>query len=49
MEMRDQIDSTRDVAPLSKADDAIVIDSDKMNLEQVLDWTREMLDKWRAA
>ena len=32
---RDRIDSTRAVAPLRPADDAIIIDSDKMNVEQV--------------
>jgi cytidylate kinase len=32
---RDRIDSTRAVAPLRPADDAIIIDSDKMNAEQV--------------
>ena len=34
---RDRIDSTRDVAPLKAADDAIVIDSDKMNVEEVFE------------
>ncbi len=33
---RDHIDSTRAVAPLRPADDAIIIDSDKMNAEQVV-------------
>ncbi|HSG42667.1 MAG TPA: (d)CMP kinase [Anaerolineales bacterium] len=33
---RDRIDSTRDVAPLMAADDATVIDSNKMDVEQVL-------------
>ena len=32
---RDRIDSTREVAPLRPADDAIIIDSDKMNADQV--------------
>jgi len=32
---RDRIDSTRAVAPLRPADDAIIIDSDKMNAGQV--------------
>lgn len=32
---RDRIDSTRAVAPLRPADDAIIIDSDKMDAEQV--------------
>jgi cytidylate kinase len=33
---RDRIDSTRAVAPLRPADDAIIIDSDKMSAEQVV-------------
>lgn len=32
---RDRIDSTRDVAPLKAAPDAVVIDSDKMNIDEV--------------
>jgi cytidylate kinase len=32
---RDRIDSTRDVAPLKAADDAIVVDSDKLNVDEV--------------
>jgi cytidylate kinase len=34
---RDRIDSTRAVAPLRPADDAIIIDSDKMDAEQVFE------------
>ena len=33
---RDHIDSTRALAPLRAADDALVIDSDKISAEQVL-------------
>jgi cytidylate kinase len=32
---RDRIDSTRDVAPLKPAPDAVLIDSDKLNADQV--------------
>jgi cytidylate kinase len=32
---RDRIDSTRDVAPLKAAEDAIVVDSDDLNAEEV--------------
>lgn len=32
---RDRIDSTRDVAPLKVADDAVVVDSDKLNADEV--------------
>lgn len=34
---RDRIDSTRDVAPLKAAEDAIVLDSDQLNAEQVFE------------
>lgn len=34
---RDKNDSTRDIAPLSKADDAIEIDTSKLNVQQVVD------------
>ena len=47
MKTRDQIDSNRDIAPLSKADDAVVIDSDQLSLEQVLIKTKEIVDHWR--
>ena len=34
---RDTIDSTREVAPLKKADDAIYIDTTQMSIEEVAD------------
>jgi cytidylate kinase len=34
---RDRIDSTRDVAPLRAAEDAVVVDSDKMGVDEVLE------------
>jgi CMP/dCMP kinase len=34
---RDRLDSTRAVAPLRPADDAVIIDSDKMDAEQVFE------------
>jgi len=37
LKKRDQIDSTRDVAPLRPADDAIILDSDNLTIEQVLE------------
>jgi cytidylate kinase len=36
LRLRDQIDSTRDVAPLVAAEDAVVFESTKLNVEQVL-------------
>ena len=35
---RDTADSTRAVAPLRKADDAVELDSSEMTLQQVVDW-----------
>ena len=37
MKKRDQIDSTRAVAPLRPAEDAIIIDSDNLDEKQVLE------------
>ncbi len=34
---RDHIDSTRDVAPLKAADDAIILDSDQLNADEVFE------------
>ena len=34
---RDRIDSTRDVAPLKAADDAVVLDSDNLNADEVFE------------
>lgn len=36
MRKRDQIDSTRDVAPLRPAEDALILDSDNMSINEVL-------------
>ena len=43
MRKRDQIDSTREVAPLQAALDAIVIDSDGKNIEDVLAETKALI------
>lgn len=43
MRRRDQIDSTRAVAPLRPAADALIIDTDHLNLAQVLDAIRELI------
>ena len=34
---RDHIDSTRDVAPLRAAEDAVVLDSDKLTADEVFE------------
>lgn len=40
---RDHIDSTRDVAPLSVADDAVIINSDDLSIMQVLERAHELI------
>jgi CMP/dCMP kinase len=43
---RDRIDSTREVGPLKKADDAIVLDNSYMNREEQLTWVvSKLLEK----
>jgi len=39
---RDRIDSTRAVAPLRPAEDAVILDSDKMNATQVFDQVMDL-------
>lgn len=39
---RDQIDSTRAIAPLRPAEDAVILDSDKMDADQVFERVREL-------
>ncbi len=41
---RDRIDSTRDVAPLRAADDAVVIDSDSMNADEVFEMVKSLCE-----
>lgn len=49
LEMRDYIDSHREVSPLKKADDAIVLDNSQLTIRQQLDvamkWVKERLKK----
>jgi len=42
---RDHIDSTREVAPLSVAEDAVIIDSDGLSISQVLERARELISQ----
>ncbi len=43
MRRRDKIDSTRALAPLKAAEDAIVIDTNDLTIDQVLDQVRHLL------
>ena len=42
---RDRIDSTREIAPLKTADDAIVINTDGLNIEEVFAMILELAEK----
>lgn len=45
---RDQIDMTREIAPLKKAEDAFLIDSDKMSVDEVINFMSQKIEgeKW---
>jgi cytidylate kinase len=45
MRKRDIIDSTRDIAPLRVAKDAIFLDSDNMSIEEVLEHIKSYVEK----
>lgn len=47
MRRRDQIDSTRAVAPLCPAKDACILDSDQLDADQVLERVRQLLVECR--
>jgi cytidylate kinase len=49
MRERDRIDSTRMVAPLQRADDAIYVNSDNMSIEQVVRMLKEIIVAWKPA
>jgi cytidylate kinase len=42
---RDEIDSTRALSPLKAADDAVIIDTDKLSISQVLEEVHLMIEK----
>lgn len=46
---RDEIDSHRQHSPLAAARDAIVIDSTRMDVEEVLDRVHGLVDRWAEA
>ena len=49
LEMRDYIDSHREVSPLRKADDAIMLDNSNIGIKEQLEivkkWVKERLNK----
>lgn len=46
---RDEIDSTRDVAPLRAAKDAVIIQSDHYSAQQVLDQANDLIKKMQES
>jgi cytidylate kinase len=46
---RDRIDSTRDVAPLCAAKDAVVINSDELTIDQVYEKTKALINAWKRS
>jgi cytidylate kinase len=49
LKKRDRIDSTREVAPLCVAEDAIVIDSDELTIDQVYEKTKALINAWKRS
>jgi cytidylate kinase len=44
---RDRIDSTRDLSPLRPAEDAVIVNSDGMDIDQVLEYVKKLIDRTR--
>ena len=45
LQERDYIDSHREASPLSKADDAIVLDNSHMTMEQQMEWLKGIISE----
>jgi cytidylate kinase len=45
---RDRIDSTREIAPLKIADDAVIIDTDQLSIQEVFEKIKILLEKSRV-
>jgi len=48
LEMRDYIDSNREVSPLRKAIDAIILDNTNLTMEETLDAAMRQVEKFRS-
>ena len=44
---RDIADENRDISPLRRADDAIILDNSRMTVEEQMIWVKEIIDKMR--
>ena len=49
IQARDQADSSREVAPLRPADDAIVLDTTQLDFEAVVRRVMELVERWNAS
>ena len=45
LEMRDYIDSTREISPLRRADDAILLDNTELTMEEQLAFAMDLVSK----
>jgi cytidylate kinase len=45
LQERDYIDSHREASPLSKADDAIILDNSHMTMEDQLNWLKDIISE----
>lgn len=45
---RDIADENRDISPLRRADDAIVLDNSRMTVRQQMSWIKDIIDKKRC-
>lgn len=45
IEQRDRIDQSREVAPLRKADDAIVLDNSYLSVEEQMEWFEKLFEE----
>ncbi len=43
--VRDITDENRDISPLRKADDAVVLDNSRMTVDEQMQWVREIIEK----
>ena len=44
---RDIADENRDISPLRRADDAIILDNSRMTVDEQMIWIKEIIDKKR--
>ena len=45
VQQRDHIDQTREISPLKKADDAILLDNSNLTREEQMDWLIDLFNK----